>query len=352
VLPIPVPEEPTEQACPIGCTCLAKDEAAKKFGPDAILCLKELCGYADAAKQVPLYCWKPAEVAKCPEGCYCMTVEAAKERGYTERCQADPCGRDQYQNPLYCFKAPVAETCLTGCACLTKDDVYKRYGDKIVLCQEKPCGYEGNIEKYCWKVPITASCPVGCACLTEAEAKKLGYTSLCQGQKTICGYDAQQNPLYCFIKPQEIVQPKVGKIVIDLVSDRNPVGTRHNLTIMVYDTNGQPMANVWVKVRHTGANPFAPIELVTDASGKTGYYYDGRNIGTDTIVATADSVSARATKEWYQEIKPAKIELSPSVGHNLSGQRHTVTATVWGTDGEPMAGITVNFAVSGTTQTG
>ncbi len=394
VIPIPVPEEPPQQACPTGCVCLAKDDAVKKYGPDVALCQKEPCGYADTTKQIPMYCWKPAEISKCPEGCYCMTVEAAKERGYTQRCQADHCGRDQAGNLMYCFTKPAEESCPTGCVCLTKEQAIKRYGENIGLCQEKPCGYEGNIEKYCWKVPTTESCPTGCTCLlkeegyklgyelcqeqpcgydeklgmaklcfrrptlqscpsgclcvTEAEAKSLGYTSLCQGQKTLCGYDARQNPQYCFTKPAESTQPKPGKILIDPVSDRNPVGTRHTITIMVYDTNGRPMANVRVKVSHTGANPFAPIELVTDASGKASYYYDGKNAGTDIIVATVDSLSARATKEWYQEVKPARLELSPPVAHNAPGQRHTVTATVWGTDGKPMAGITVNFAVSGT----
>ncbi len=442
VLPIPVPEEPTGQACPAGCYCMTKDDAVAKFGPDATLCQREPCD-KDASGN-PMYCWKPSEIAKCPEGCLCMTVEAAKQRGYTDRCMADPCGRDQYQNLMYCFKVPSGEACPTGCVCLTKDEAYKRYGDKLTLCQEKPCGREGNIEKYCWKVPTTESCPTGCtclakeegyklgyevcqeqpcgydeklsmaklcfrrpttqacpsdckcltkeeaarsglttlcqeqpcgyiegpqtgmrtpqycwkptlqscpagcACLTDAEAKRLGYTSLCQGQRVLCGYDAQQNPQYCFTKPPEVTQPKVGRIVIDPVSDRNPVGTRHNLTISVYDTNGNSMANVRVKISHTGAHTFAPIELVTDVNGKAGYYYDGKNVGTDTIVATADGVSTKATKEWYQVVKPAKIDLSPSTGRNAPGQRHTVVATVWGSDGNPMAGVTVNFSVTGT----
>lgn len=393
VLPIPIPEEPTEQACPTGCVCVTKEDAIKRYGADAALCRTEPCGYADAAKQVPLYCWKPSELAKCHEGCYCMTVEAAKERGYTERCQADPCGRDQYQNLMYCFKKPAEQACPTGCVCLTKEQAVKRYGENIALCQQQPCGYEGDTEKYCWKAveescpagcvcmpkdegykmnyelcreqpcgydeklgmtklcfrrPTLQSCPSGCNCLTEAEAKRLGYTSLCQGQRTLCGYDAQQNPQYCFTKPTETTQPKPGKIVIDPVSARNPVGTRHTITILVYDTNGRPMANVRVKVSHTGAHTFAPIELVTDANGKASYYYDGKTVGTDTIVATVDNLSASATKVWYQEVKPAKLDLSPSIGHNAPGQRHTVTATVWGTDGKPMAGVTVNFTVSGT----
>ncbi len=298
VLPIPIPEEPTEQACPTGCVCLTKDDAVKRYGASADICQKEPCGYEG---NIEKYCWKVPTAGLCPTGCVCMLKEEGYKMGYE-------------------------------------------------LCQEQPCGYDEKLgmAKLCFRRPTLQSCPSGCACLTEAEAKRLGYTSLCQNQKTLCGYDAQQNPQYCFTKPAETVQPKPGKILIDPPSDRNPVGTRHTITVIVYDANGRPMANARVKISHTGANPFAPIELVTDANGKAGYYYDGRNVGTDTIVATVDSLSARATKEWYQEIKPARIELSPSIGRNAPGQKHTVTATVWGTDGKPMAGITVNFAVSGT----
>ncbi|MCJ7654752.1 MAG: hypothetical protein MUO97_05535 [Dehalococcoidia bacterium] len=76
------------------------------------------------------YCWKAGEEVKCPEGCYCITEAAAKEHGYTARCQAEPYGHDQYQNLICCFKMPTGQACPTGCVCLTEDDAYKRYGQR------------------------------------------------------------------------------------------------------------------------------------------------------------------------------------------------------------------------------
>lgn len=76
------------------------------------------------------------------------------------------------------------------------------------------------------------------------------------------------------------------------------------------------------------------------------YSYSGKNVGIGTVVATAGSVSARATKAWYHTVRPAKLDISPSIGHNASGERHTIVATVWGSDGKPMAGVKVNFSVS------
>jgi 5-hydroxyisourate hydrolase-like protein (transthyretin family) len=103
------------------------------------------------------------------------------------------------------------------------------------------------------------------------------------------------------------VTPKAGRILIDPAQASNPVGSQHTITVVVYDTNGKPMANVRVKISHTGANSFSPIELTTDGNGKCSYCYTGKNTGTDIIVATVDSLSAKATKEWYSLKTPLTV---------------------------------------------
>jgi hypothetical protein len=45
------------------------------------------------------------------------------------------------------------------------------------------------------------------------------------------------------------------------------------------------------------------MELTTDGNGKAAYSYTGKNAGTDTIVATVDNLSAKATKEWYSRVQ-------------------------------------------------
>ncbi len=154
------------------------------------------------------------------------------------------------------------------------------------------------------KPPGQAQCLSGCYCMTEAEARKYGY-NWCKGQKMQCGYDAQQNPKYCFEPAAtKITTPKPGRLVIDPSQDRNLIGTQHSLTFILYDSNGNPMSNIRIYVSHTGAHTFAPIELVTDQNGRSSYYYTGTNVGTDTIVARIDSLTATATKEWYSLQQP------------------------------------------------
>jgi hypothetical protein len=296
VRPILIPEEPEEEAeCPTGCYCLTKEEAGKR-GYTA-LCQEKSCGTDTSG--VLMYCWKPAEQVQCPQGCACVTEAEANKYGYTW-CQNQkiPCGKDATGALLYCFQKPVEQACTQGCYCLTADDAKQRgYTDR---CTDQPCGYDQyKNPMYCYKPPTQVQCPQGCVCATFDEAKKYGYV-YCQNQQVQCGTDK-----YCFQRaaPTE-VKPTPGRILIDPTQARNPVGTQHTITVVVYDTNGKPMANVRVKISHTGANSFSPIELTTDGNGKVSYYYTGKNTGTDTIVATVDSLSAKATKEWYRLTTP------------------------------------------------
>jgi hypothetical protein len=186
--------------------------------------------------------------------------------------------------------------------------------------------------------------------VNKIEAEKLGYT-LCNGQIIECGNDAGGIPMYCY---QKAAMPETkhvpGKLIIEPAQDRNPVGTKHTLTFTLYDTNGQPLPYVRIYISHTGANTLAPIELVTDASGKNSYSYTGNKVGTDFITAKVDNLVASATKEWYEQttqIKPAKITLTPVNASNAPGKLHTVTATVTGSDGKPMGGVDVTFSITG-----
>ena len=253
-----------------------------------------------------MYCWKPTEVT-CPQGCFCATEAEAKQYGYT-LCQNQRilCGKDATGVDRYCFQKPVEQACTQGCYCLTADDAKQRgYTNR---CTDQPCGYvsaatgAAQTPKYCWKPPAQVTCPQGCVCATLDEAKKYGYV-YCQNQQIQCGTDK-----YCFQRAATTeVKPTPGRILIDPSQARNPVGSQHTITVVVYDTNGKPMANVRVKISHTGANPFSPMELTTDGNGKAAYSYTGKNAGTDTIVATVDSLSAKATKEWYRLTTPPTL---------------------------------------------
>jgi len=139
-----------------------------------------------------------------------------------------------------------------------------------------------------------------------------------------------------------------ARLIIYPVQAKNPVGAEHTITFTVYDTEGKPMPGVRIYINHAGANPFAPIQLVTDANGKANYSYIGKNAGIDTISARVDNLVAKATKEWYAPQKPSRISLEPARSTNKIGELHTVVATILDTNGKPLPRVTVYFKVSGT----
>jgi hypothetical protein len=301
-----------EAQCPTGCACMYREDAYKRYGQNAALCQDAPCDYDD--QQNPLYCWRPGEEAQCPQGCVCLTRDDAYKR-YGQNatlCQDAPCGHDQYQNEMLCWKPGEQAECPQGCYCLTQNEANAKLGGNATLCQDQPCGYAAGatgataqIAKYCWKPAEQVQCPQGCVCTTLDEARQYGY-NYCQNQQIQCGTDR-----YCFQRTVTEVKPTPGRILIDPTQARNPVGSQHTITVVVYDTNGKPMANARVRISHTGANSFNPIELTTDGNGKCSYSYTGKNTGTDTIVATVDNLSAKATKEWYTAIQPTIKTLPP-----------------------------------------
>lgn len=253
---------------------------------------------------------EPITGAQCPAGCICMTIEEAKKLGY-DFCQKKltECGKDASGNTLYCVGQPVT--------------------------------------------PAPSQCPAGCVCVSKVEAEKLGYI-LCNRQIIECGTDSSGVPMYCYAKavtPE--TKPTAGRLVIEPAQDRNPVGSQHTFTFTLYGTNGKPLPYVRIYISHTGANTLAPIELVTDASGRTSYSYTGLNAGTDYIMAKVDNVVAQATKEWYAEPVettvniPGRIVISPASDKNPVGTTHILTITVYNTAGKPMVNARVRITHSG-----
>ena len=110
-----------------------------------------------------------------------------------------------------------------------------------------------------------------------------------------------------------------GTIIIEPVSARNVLGTIHVVTIKVFDTTGKSLPGAKVHISQSGTH-HGEIELVTNADGKTGYQYIGKNTGTDMIVATVGNLSATATKEWYvpaveqPTTSPTNITPKPETG--------------------------------------
>jgi hypothetical protein len=348
-----------ETKCPDKCDCLTQDKI-KELGTQVELCQGQRIECGRDQSGYPMYCVQKAVTTypECPQGCYCMTEAEARYKPYTW-CQgkATRCGQDEQGNYKYCFQ----DTCKPPCECLTPEEAKSR---GYIECQTQPktvCveDEKGNAVKWCFQKPAEQPVP-GRVTLTPTQARNkvctyhkvvatvydsagklmsgqtvyfkvfgansasgqtttdsngqavFSYHGEKAGEDTITAMTANQITATgyktWYLETVEVITPKPGRILIDPSQDRNAVGTQHTITVIVYDTNGKPMANVRVYISHTGANPFAPIQLTTDANGKASYSYTGKNAGTDTIVATVDNLSAKATKEWYRLTAPSTLK--------------------------------------------
>jgi len=282
----------TEKECPQGCLCKTEAEA-KRLGLS--LCQGERieCG-VDAAGNVK-YCYeRPSEEQECPQDCLCLAEAQAREEGYTW-CQGEvkECGVDAITGAKkYCFEK---YECPRGCECLTKAYA-EEHGFSLCDGLEIRCGTDASgVAMYCYEKPAEEEedCPPGCVCLSELEAKRGNYT-FCGGERISCDYEPGASQKWCYEKAVP------ARITIEPTQDANPIGATHTVTIMVYDAYGNPMPNVNVSVNVNGANSYASGTVTTNASGKAEFDYSGKNVGSDTIVATVGNLSATAFKEWYQ----------------------------------------------------
>jgi hypothetical protein len=144
-------------------------------------------------------------------------------------------------------------------------------------------------------------------------------------------------------------------------TDTNPVGTQHCVTATVQDAVGNPTSGVTVRFTVTGSINTTG-SATTDANGQATFCYTGPTAtGADTITAYADTdtdntqdpgePAGTAAKTWVAGA-PATLILEPPTDTNPVGTQHCVTATVQDAFGNPTPGVTVRFAVSGSTTTG
>jgi CSLREA domain-containing protein len=145
-------------------------------------------------------------------------------------------------------------------------------------------------------------------------------------------------------------------VTLDPLTDANPVGTDHTVTATVKDAAGNPTPDIVVRFTVQGSVS-ASGSCTTDANGQCSFTYSGpTQPGADTIHAFADTDNdnvqdagepfADATKAWTPAA-PATLTLSPAADANTAGEEHCVTATVRDAFGNPTAGITVRFSVTG-----
>ena len=139
------------------------------------------------------------------------------------------------------------------------------------------------------------------------------------------------------------------------------VGTSQTWTVSVTDSSNQPIQGVQIYAFVTGVNPLPISPLAfTDANGQTTFSYTSTYSGTDTITVFYD-VNSNQTYESNIDISdtttvawayPANLTLSPStLTRSTSNGGLQVTATVTDTNSNPIEGVSVHYAISGTHST-
>lgn len=162
--------------------------------------------------------------------------------------------------------------------------------------------------------------------------------------------NVDQGSLYVF------VEHRAARVTLTPAEATNQVGTHHTITALLEDAAGNAVAEALVQVSVTGTVTISD-SCMTDAEGRCEVSYAGPTVpGEDHIVAFADTdgdgeqdesePDTTATKTWVSG-PPASLALSPGSHTNPVGSEHCLTATVTDAFANPLAGVTVRFATTG-----
>jgi hypothetical protein len=196
------------------------------------------------------------------------------------------------------------------------------------------------------------------SCQTDANGEvTFTYTGTNAGQDQITGCFTTQQGQQCSAAVTKTWTGGRPTITLTPQTATNKAGQQHCVTATVKDSSGNPVANMKVVFRVTGANPRPATTRTTNANGQATFCYTGTHVGTDTIRAFADTngngvddgasdPNATATKT-YTAAAPATLTLSPKTASNPVDTQHCVTATVKDAFGNPTPGIVVRFKVTG-----
>lgn len=116
------------------------------------------------------------------------------------------------------------------------------------------------------------------------------------------------------------------------------VNTVDSVLATVTDSSNNPVAGVRVDFQVTGANTASGF-AVTDTSGQASFTYTGTHLGTDTILATAATLTDTASVSWYGA-PPTVAFSSPTPGSTLAAGNFIIV-TGQAQPGSPLAPITL-----------
>jgi hypothetical protein len=139
-------------------------------------------------------------------------------------------------------------------------------------------------------------------------------------------------------------------------TEENPVGATTTVTAATVDVDALPVPDATIVFAVAGSVT-ASGSCTTDAAGTCSFDYAGPTVpGSDEVLAFADTdgdgvqgpgePGASAARTWVPG-PPAAVVLAPAAAENPVGTSHTVAALVADAFGNPLGGVSVLFAVTG-----
>jgi hypothetical protein len=187
------------------------------------------------------------------------------------------------------------------------------------------------------------------------------YTGANPGTDTITAFvDTNRNakldmgePWATAIRTQ--IAPQPASVTFDQTSVPATINKPAQLTAVVRDAAGNPIKNVSVRFRVTGANTVLETAVATGTDGRAAFTYTGTNVGTDQVTAAVGAAADQRTGNaivTYLAPVPARVVLTPAEHFSFRGAQHCVIATVTDAAGTPIAGAKVVFSVTGVNHAG
>ncbi len=127
------------------------------------------------------------------------------------------------------------------------------------------------------------------------------------------------------------------------------VGESVTVTVTVRDDQGDPVSDVDVLFKVTGANNGNGGTINSNDNGKASFTYSGSNAGEDTVTASVSDAQtgSNSTKVTWELAAEKSIALSPSDATSIVGSLQTMTAIVKDASGDALKDVEVTFTTSG-----
>jgi hypothetical protein len=143
--------------------------------------------------------------------------------------------------------------------------------------------------------------------------------------------DSGGNPIYDVVAvgPSAAPPAPVAALIVSPAAADTPLGTSHSITAIATSAGGTPVADASVTFQvTTGPGAGTSATLATDADGEATFIYAGTSLGTDSIAASAGTVTASPAENTWITGALGRLAITPPDATLVVGasQDYTVEA--------------------------